>query len=436
MWPFDKKPVGPHITAKGAQDAGPGWSLLSGYQGGGEWASADSPWTTYSASELEAAYSKCELVYACVRMIATSATEPERVLLRPGDEGPDEVLSHPILDCLQRPNEMYDGNLLIQYIVSRLLLTGKSFVLKERNRAGGLLGLWPVPTRRVSFVTGDRSQGEPLLKGYTISNSQGKPNTIVGAKDMLYLWFPDPRNVHDGLGPLQAALHSYQLDAEQQDYLIEMLTNLKVPGLSIAVPTPLSPANRAEVKASLDDQTGKGKRGKPLVIEGSDATITLHNPLADLDMPGLNMLTESRICAAFGVPPILIGARAGLEKSTYANYATARRSFWQETMVPLLKALDSALTRSLLQDEGEEGLYFETKIDGVKALQEESNITAERAARLYAGGVVTRNEARKLVGFQPDDSGNIYSEPVSAMHYSVDEEPDAQDDDEIPDESA
>jgi hypothetical protein len=44
---------------------------------------------------------------------------------------------------------------------------------------------------------------------------------------------------------------------------------------------------------------------------------------------------ETRIAAAAGVPPIIVGLSEGLEAATYSNYGQARRRFADVTMRPL-----------------------------------------------------------------------------------------------------
>jgi len=47
----------------------------------------------------------------------------------------------------------------------------------------------------------------------------------------------------------------------------------------------------------------------------------------------LDERNETRILGPFGVPPILIGSRVGLARSTYSNYEQARDAFWQDTAI-------------------------------------------------------------------------------------------------------
>src|SRR5258708_12531177 len=57
--------------------------------------------------------------------------------------------------------------------------------------------------------------------------------------------------------------------------------------------------------------------------------------LRDLEFPDLRAFSESRICAALQVPPILVGAKVGLDRSTFTNYAEARKQLWEEGIFSL-----------------------------------------------------------------------------------------------------
>lgn len=389
-----------------------GWEVLAGIP----WVKSDDIWQTYSTGQLEAAYRKHALVYACVREIATSVAEASLDLGIETDKGWESAGSHGTLDLLYHPNDWYSYNDLIQTWVTRLLLTGKGFIWKWRNRGGEIAELWPIPSNWVRVKTG---RGNELIEAYEVKQDKGE-YVIVEPRDMFYVRFVDPQSVWDGIGPLQAALHDYQLDSERENYLVEMLTNLKVPGLVLKQDggAPLTEKQRADLRHSLHDQVGYGKRGGPAILPPG-FSIEFPGMLTEIDWPKFTSLTETRICAAFGVPPILVGARAGLERSTYANYETARRSFYTETLRPLWAALADTLTRGLLRHEGEQRLEFRFDLSELPELQEDINKRAERAAMLLKAGAITRNQALKMVGVEPVPDGDVYLLPINVVEQAV-----------------
>ena len=63
--------------------------------------------------------------------------------------------------------------------------------------------------------------------------------------------------------------------------------------------------------------------------------------------------TESRICSVLGVPPILISANVGLQRSTFSNYREARFSFHSETLEPLIDKIVRFLNYCIGMEMGE-----------------------------------------------------------------------------------
>lgn len=67
---------------------------------------------------------------------------------------------------------------------------------------------------------------------------------------------------------------------------------------------------------------------------GADAKVIGAN-LKDVDFKSVQGAGETRIAAAAGVPPIIVGLSEGLESATYSNYSQARRRFADATLRPL-----------------------------------------------------------------------------------------------------
>lgn len=396
--------------------AGPGWETLVGILQRSEFATADTVWKTYTVEQLEQIYAKSTLIFACVREITTSLSEAPPIVGHQTPDGWEPEEDHWLPDLLRAPNPDYDYTELLDRFASRLLLTGKSFIWKWRNRGGRgcVAELWPLPTHWVIPKKGVSAMSR-LVTSYTVKQLRGEKKN-VDSRDMLYARFTDPHSTGDGIGPLQVATRDHQLDTERQDYLIEMLTNLKVPGIKITVPHKMTPDQETKLRHWVHDRIGKGARGNPLVLEGEGAKAETMAPLADMDWPKFTSLSESRICMAFGVSPILVGARIGLERATYANYQAARYSFYMETMIPMWKAVAAAFTRSFLRHEGEEKLELRFDYSEVAGLQAGMKERAERAKILVGGSIATRNEGRKMAGLPPDPAeGDVYLVPAKVL---------------------
>lgn len=386
--------------------ADPAWQIISGLP---PWQYAGSIWRPYSALDLEKAYRAHSLVYSCIHHICTSVCEPTyQVTSTPlsAEDKPTPYPQHPVLQLLRRPNQFYNRNSVLEYWVARMLTVGRAYIWKWR-KGKRINELWPIPTSWVRDVPG---RGNQIIDHYEISQYMGA-STAVDVEDMIRVALIDPSTMSDAVAPLQAAQHDYQLDMERQNYLVEMLSNAHVPGLKYKSPRRLSPEEKDDIRSTLQDRVGVGKRGGTLILDIPGAEIEVVETMKDLDWPGISSMAETRICAAFGVPPILVGARFGLEKGTYANYETARKSFYTETLKPLWAMLGSALTKGLLQDEGEDRLELGFDLSQITELQADMDALSARALNEWKGGLRSQEEARVMIGLGPKKASDTFCIP-------------------------
>jgi hypothetical protein len=94
----------------------------------------------------------------------------------------------------------------------------------------------------------------------------------------------------------------------------------------------------------------------------------------------LQMVPESRICAALGVPPIVALLLSGLEMATYSNAKQMREQFIEQKMVPYWSVLEEDLTWDLLPEFGGDPTQAGITLDlqDVRALQEDQDTRYKR----------------------------------------------------------
>ena len=107
---------------------------------------------------------------------------------------------------------------------------------------------------------------------------------------------------------------------------------------------------------------------------------------------------ECRILGPFGVPPILISSRVGLERSTYSNYESARKACWQDTLVPELKMFEVEYQRHLRA----RNAFVKFDLSQVPALQLDLPPIVNAAYTLWQMGVPA-NQALRAVGLRIGD---------------------------------
>jgi hypothetical protein len=122
-------------------------------------------------------------------------------------------------------------------------------------------------------------------------------------------------------------------------------------------------------------------------------------------MTVLHRIPEERISAVMGVPAIIAGLGAGLDRSTLANTREMGEMFTERKLVPQWRADAAKLNVSLkpdFTDDRDISIAFDQK--NVRALQEDENDKFERLKKATGEkAFMKRNEARAEIGLDPLD---------------------------------
>jgi HK97 family phage portal protein len=124
----------------------------------------------------------------------------------------------------------------------------------------------------------------------------------------------------------------------------------------------------------------------------------------DMDFIEAKRTAAREIALALGVPPMLLGIPGD---NTYSNYQEATRSFWRQTVLPLVNRTAKALSlwlgpaygvRPSGSDTMSPPLDLRPDLDAIEAL------STEREAlwsRIGAATFLTDDEKRAAVGYGP-----------------------------------
>lgn len=368
-----------------------GWKLRAGTAPG--WLSSSCDSTDLSTVDQERSYGRHPVVRGCVNMLSNSAPVPELQLgMEIQGEWQEVKGPHPVKELLLDPNPESTFREIIKAMVARWTLTGFGYIVKIRSRGGGgVAALVAVPTSMVTPVR--NSQGLDMVSGYEITGQ----DRVFPPEDVIVMRDLDPATMDGATSMFGAAERDYALDIERFLYQNDMLHNLKVPGTVINMGTHFDPKRVEELRAKWNLQFGNGNRADPLFISG-DGSVEILNPLEKLDYPGLTSLAETRICTAFGVSPILLQTRAGLDRAVDSNFESAIKMLYGTSMIPIWLVLGETLTRGLLRSEGESQLELRFMYKDLEQFQEDKTATSTRAVSQYNAGVAMKNEARNDVG--------------------------------------
>ncbi|MDV7401013.1 phage portal protein, partial [Arthrospira platensis SPKY1] len=104
------------------------------------------------------------------------------------------------------------------------------------------------------------------------------------------------------------------------------------------------------IRARLRQQYGGVRNWGDVMILDADAEYQrLGMSFQEMGFEDLDARNEARICSVLKVPPILVGAKVGLDRSTFANYGEARTSFWEDTMLVVYRRFEDQLNLQLAE---------------------------------------------------------------------------------------
>ncbi|MFC7443414.1 phage portal protein [Laceyella putida] len=354
----------------------------------------------------EEGYRKNSIASACISMIATSAPEAPLKVYRPTPEGLEELPDHWLSRLLTRPNPFLSSYELWEWVHTFLNTAGNAYLLLRRNHIDAPIVEMEV-LRSDCMIPVVNDAGNIVAYHYQVS---GQPIRFEPWQ-ILHLKFPDPLNPSMGLSPLARVMREVGIDNEATDFTRAFFKNAAVPYGILSSDQRL---REEEVERTREKwfQWFKGFKGrnrfKPAVLgQGLDYK-QIGLSFSDMEFETVRALTETRICGAFGVDPVLIPSYTGIKYGgKYSNYSEARKHLWEETIVPALKRIESKITAQLLASEG---LVAQFDLSQVKALQENEERKFARVSQAFQAGITTLNEARMELGMKPDDTlGDRYA---------------------------
>lgn len=336
--------------------------------------------------------------------------------------------THPLQALLDDPNPWWSTQHLKELIVTELFLAGNSLVSEIKVKVDGQdvpAELWTVRPQCISPVP---IKGG-FIKEYEVTGADGKDYTVL-PEDCVHIQFPDPACPYWGLSPLQSASKSIDTDVEASGWQKVSLQNMLIPPGAFLIRGHISKEqHELAKKILLEEYQGKLNAGKPLILGGQGNNEVEWKPLSmapsEVSFIETRKLTREEICAIMGVPPPIVGL---LERATYSNIRTARDIWWEDTLLPTANVIDSALTRSLAPEFGED-LRVRSDLSNVEALLSLFERRLAVVERLTKQGAPFNDAAEFMnlgFSFPAGDTGylplNIMPVDGSTGHMDSDEE--------------
>lgn len=331
-------------------------------------------------------------VYAAVGAIARRLAGVPLRLFRAPEAGGGEVLRHPVLDLLRRPNPILTGRQLRYTLATHLELTGMAFLLVADNALGRPAELWPLsPADLIEISAGPDTRR--AITGYVFNGPQGQSITYRPA-EVLYFRHPSPTSLIYGASPIEAMAHAFDIDLAVRIYQRNFFRNSARPEVVLSTEQRLTEDEARRVLTRWRQKhQGLAHVFEPTILDGGLKAQPLAYSSKDFEFASLAGWTQDNILAAYGVP----AGKLGLVKDVNrANATGIDITFNSECIRPRLELWEDVMNAFLLPRYGA-GLVFRhdnpVPSDRAQAHRE--------AMQQLDRGVITINEARAAQGRGP-----------------------------------
>jgi len=336
----------------------------------------------------------------------------------------EAVKDHAMLKLLNRPNPNYSGTVLWWGVILSLIWDGNGYMVKVRNRDLSVRELWYVPHFQMEPMV---NQGSNDFVSYYQYTPGGMMPQKLDPSDVIHLRYGiDPFNPRKGFAPLKSVIRDAATDEEADNFAASMLHNMGVPGLlfspDVAAGQVLGGFDAEAAKKYIKAHFSGDNRGEPMVNAGPTKVQQFGFSPAAMDLSSMRGIPEERVCAVTGVKAAVVGFGAGLAQTAVgATMTSLREQSYEDAIIPIQRLIGPELETQLLDDFEPNPDEWTVKFDlsEVRVLQEDEDKLHTRMVNDFAGGVISRAEARKELGFETTPADEIRRVP-----FSVTEVPD------------
>lgn len=255
-------------------------------------------------------------VYACVTLIAQSFCQIPVWLgkksRRTGGRkrGFEQILSHPILDLLEQPNDLMTREVFFETMLTYLMTGGNVWIYIDEPTSMGLPRSLMVMS--VYNVRPNKDPKTGRLLSWFIKIGPGKEQE-VGLEDMIHIKLPTPYDPIMGLPPT-AAMQA-QLDADYARTIFDRAffrNNASPDAVLIYRNGILSPDQRTQIRESWDEfHQGVEKAGGVAVIGGDFDFKVWGVSHSQSQFIENRSFTREEVASAYKTPVLLLNATRG-----------------------------------------------------------------------------------------------------------------------------
>lgn len=322
------------------------------------------------------------------------------------------IVSHPLLDLLDNPNDESTLSDFLYVIQSHKKLTGDAFALKIRN-GSQIVDLRILPPDKVKLNLQTPTEKDPTVimnYQYTDVIDGNKVNITYDPKDIIHFKKPNPNNAFRGYGAVEALAETIDLDNLTTETTKRFFQNGAITNFVLSMEGKVTDEQLKRLNAELRSAYGGASNAyKAMILGGGMKPVDISYSNKELEFLAQLEWYRDKIMIGFGNTKASLGLVDDVNRASFdGSYA----GWLKSTIKPDMEAIVNTLNEFLVPEFGT------NLVLGFKdPIPEDRSDDVVEATNLFKGGIISRNEAREIVRLDPvegDNGDEFYSAPTIA----------------------
>ena len=317
-------------------------------------------------SYVQSIYKSNGVVFACMLARQLLFSEARFQFRRLENGRPGDLFGTPALARLEKPWPNGTTSDLLTRAIQDADLCGNFYAADRGPR--GIRRLRPDWMTIIRGGPDDDPDGiDAELVGYLYhpgGHRSGKDPIVLFPEEVAHFApIPDPEASHRGMSWLTPVLREIMADGAATQHKLRFFENGATPNVVVNFGEQVKKEQFDKwVSAFRNEHEGLDKAYKTLYLGGGADAKVIGADMKQIDFKVTQGHGETRVAAAAGVPPVIVGLSEGLEAATYSNYGQARRRFADGTMRPLWRNMAGSLASIIPVPRGAELWYDDRDI--------------------------------------------------------------------------
>lgn len=312
---------------------------------------------------------------------------------------------HPVLALLNKPNLLLGGYGLIEQIQLGIGLTGDNYLHPVGGPDGYPVEAWLLPPQFMIPLP----NRDTIIGGYIYGRGT-EVEKEYPASDVIRFTQPNPKgDPFRGFGDLEKCILDAELSLRFSQIRLQMIDNGAQPGL-VLVAKGASEEQRARIEALVNRKFSGGQnQGRTMVLSGDIAV----NPWSMTEKEVKFLDSDPQVRETIANCHDMSSALLTLDSAALATAEAAIPQWQEQAIKPRCNRIADTLNIRLMPMFGELSGADTLYLCFDEAVEKDANADGALAVSMYAGDIITKNEARELADYDAVPDGDQFSSEVS-----------------------